>query len=84
MIETMKTASGIGLAAPQIYISKRIIVFYLPSSRDDSGGIFNRFISPVNPIINLKLQITGSGVKLTCLINPVGAIHYIFIFLSYQ
>ena len=37
MIATMHHANGIGLAAPQIRVSKRIIVFYLPSMRDDSG-----------------------------------------------
>jgi peptide deformylase len=37
MIETMKCAPGIGLAAPQIDVSKRIMVFYLPRARDPDG-----------------------------------------------
>ena len=37
MIETMKFANGIGIAAPQVGISKRLIVFYLPAARDDAG-----------------------------------------------
>jgi peptide deformylase len=42
MIATMNSANGIGLAAPQIRQSLRIIVFYLPAARDDSvagGGV---------------------------------------------
>ena len=33
MLETLKDSEGIGLAAPQVHVSKRIIVFYVPESR---------------------------------------------------
>lgn len=39
MFATMYAASGIGLAAPQIRILKRIMVFYLPATRDDINGV---------------------------------------------
>eukprot|EP01035_Chromulina_nebulosa_P018790 gene18790-24557_t len=35
MLVTMKAANGIGLAAPQIRVSLRIIVFFLPANRDE-------------------------------------------------
>lgn len=33
MIDTMRDAPGIGLAAPQIRVSKRVVVFYVPEAR---------------------------------------------------
>ena len=54
MVATMKHASGIGLAAPQIHISKRIIVFYVPPDRDinhigiDLTILINPIIIPIN------------------------------------
>ena len=35
MIETMVDASGIGLAAPQVHISKRIIIFHMLEDNQD-------------------------------------------------
>jgi peptide deformylase len=57
MIETMADASGIGLAAPQVHVSRRVVVFHVPRSRagdpDAEEG-------------------TADGpVPLTVLINPV-------------
>lgn len=56
MIETMADARGIGLAAPQVHVAKRIVVFQVPKSRagdpDAAPGV-------------------GDGpVPLTVLINP--------------
>jgi peptide deformylase len=54
MIATMKAAPGIGLAAPQINVSKRIMVFQLPSSRDEKGKgtpltiLINPTVTPIN------------------------------------
>jgi peptide deformylase len=48
MIETMRLASGVGLAAPQVGISKRIIV--VENVDDDNGGA----LVLVNPKITLK------------------------------
>ena len=52
MIDTMQDASGIGLAAPQVHIPKRIVVFYVPSARtgsDDAGGVPLTVL--INPVI---------------------------------
>ncbi|MGO4129766.1 peptide deformylase [Inquilinus sp. YAF38] len=37
MIETMRDAPGIGLAAPQVYRPLRLIVFEVPASRQEEG-----------------------------------------------
>lgn len=36
MIDTMTDAEGVGLAAPQVHVSQRIIVFYVPAHRADA------------------------------------------------
>lgn len=41
MTETMKDAGGVGLAAPQVHVSKRVIIFSAPPDRgegEDGGG----------------------------------------------
>ena len=37
MLETLKDAGGLGLAAPQVHISKRIVVFVVPEARAGDG-----------------------------------------------
>jgi peptide deformylase len=37
MIETMLDAPGVGLAAPQVYVSLRLFVFRVPESRSGDG-----------------------------------------------
>eukprot|EP00596_Hydrurales_sp_CCMP1899_P007234 CAMPEP_0119050740 /NCGR_PEP_ID=MMETSP1177-20130426/71437_1 /TAXON_ID=2985 /ORGANISM="Ochromonas sp, Strain CCMP1899" /LENGTH=191 /DNA_ID=CAMNT_0007029465 /DNA_START=92 /DNA_END=667 /DNA_ORIENTATION=+ len=53
MVATMYAAPGVGLAAPQIRILKRIIVFYLPASRDDLDGVG----IPLTVLINPNMEI---------------------------
>lgn len=57
MIETMQDAGGIGLAAPQVHVSMRIVVFHLPRSR--AGDPEAEEGAPDGPL------------PLTVLINPV-------------
>lgn len=47
MIETMRDAPGIGLAAPQVDVSERVIVVELPEDEEDpqSGQVYE-FINP--------------------------------------
>ena len=33
MLETLEDSEGIGLAAPQVHIPKRIVIFFVPGSR---------------------------------------------------
>jgi len=37
MIETMEDANGAGLAAPQIHVPLRVVVFQAPAARSDAG-----------------------------------------------
>lgn len=37
MIETMEDSGGVGLAAPQIHVGRRVIIFQAPAERADGG-----------------------------------------------
>ena len=50
---TMYAAPGIGLAAPQVSRSLRIIVFYLPATRDDVNGKGISLSVLINPHIQV-------------------------------
>ncbi len=52
MIDTLADSGGIGLAAPQIHESKRIVIFFVPEARadgDDEGP--QELTVMVNPVI---------------------------------
>ncbi len=38
MIETMADAAGAGLAAPQVHVPKRVVIFHVPEHRAGNGG----------------------------------------------
>ena len=46
MIETMYTAPGVGLAAPQVGISQRIIVIHVPGEKEGEKGNPQALINP--------------------------------------
>lgn len=48
MVETMHDAPGIGLAAPQVHVPLRVVVFFLPAGR---GGEEVPLTALVNPVI---------------------------------
>ena len=60
LIETLEAAGGLGLAAPQVHISKRIVVFFVPESRtggraDDRSEQLTTMINPeIEPIDQKK------------------------------
>ena len=65
MIATMHDASGIGLAAPQVYQSRRIIVFHVPAARrteDDAEppidvtAVVNPSVEPIGDDIALGME----------------------------
>ena len=58
MIETMADAPGVGLAAPQVHESRRIIVFRVPADR--SGGPAVDTTVLINPVI----EPVGDGMEL--------------------
>ena len=55
MVETMEDAGGIGLAAPQVYVPKRMVIFHVPAERDEDGEattltlLINPVIEPLGP-----------------------------------
>ena len=55
MVETMVDANGTGLAAPQVHISKRIVVFYVSEHRagdDEADGPV-----PLTVLINPEIEV---------------------------
>ncbi len=49
MKETMVHAGGVGLAAPQVYVPLRIVIFFVPEGRD--GGAAVPMTVMINPVI---------------------------------
>lgn len=61
MVETMFDAGGVGLAAPQVHVAQRVIVFHVPGHRaeeGDSGEV------PLTALINPKLEPVGEETEL--------------------
>jgi len=72
MIETMLDAPGVGLAAPQIGVSKRVIVVRLPDdeeSREEYGDEAGTLYVVANPEIRKHSRQTVEGVE-ACLSIP--------------
>ncbi|CAM9350413.1 unnamed protein product, partial [Ectocarpus fasciculatus] len=55
MTKTMYAAPGIGLAAPQIGVSLRIVVFYLPAGRAGGAEV------PLTVLINPSIEKIGDS-----------------------
>jgi peptide deformylase len=53
MVETMHDAGGVGLAAPQIHVPQRIIVFHVPSVRAEGEAV------PVTVLVNPEIEPVG-------------------------
>ncbi len=54
MVKTMTAADGIGLAAPQIYVPSRVVIFYVPAARNQDLEVpltvmINPEITPLTP-----------------------------------
>lgn len=50
MVETMADADGVGLAAPQVHVGLRVVVYYIPASRADDGKKVGLRVL-INPIV---------------------------------
>jgi peptide deformylase len=60
MIETMQDAQGAGLAAPQVHVSLRVVVFQVPEGRSEDGlSEAERFdhTAPLTVLINPAIEI---------------------------
>lgn len=63
MIETMVDAQGVGLAAPQVHIGKRVIIFNSPKGRGDEDAPETDF-APVTALINPEIEIVDETQEL--------------------
>jgi peptide deformylase len=62
MVETMVDANGAGLAAPQVHVPLRLVIFQAPEARSDPGlSQAERFdhTAPLTVLINPVLEIAG-------------------------
>lgn len=54
MAETLADSGGVGLAASQVFVSKRVFLFHVPASRSDTGvalplrAVINPVITPLS------------------------------------
>lgn len=63
MVETMEDAAGVGLAAPQVYESSRVIVFLSPRERGGDGAPDTDF-APLTALVNPEFEPVGDDVEL--------------------
>jgi peptide deformylase len=64
MVETMMDANGAGLAAPQVHVPLRVVVFQAPGERSDPGlSEDERFdhTAPLTILINPEIQVMDSA-----------------------
>lgn len=58
MIDTMADAGGVGLAAPQVHVALRVVVYHVPAQRDADGQG-----QPLTVLINPVLEPIGDGTE---------------------
>ena len=63
MIETMEDALGVGLAAPQVYDGRRIIIFKSPQERGEEDGPETDF-APLTALVNPEIEPIGDEMAL--------------------
>jgi peptide deformylase len=56
MVETMEDAQGVGLAAPQVHVGLRIIIFKAPPARAGEGVDDPRAVAPLTALINPVIE----------------------------
>lgn len=63
MVETMVDAQGVGLAAPQVHVSKRVIIFNSPEGRSDEGAPMTDF-APLTALVNPEIEVLDEELDL--------------------
>lgn len=63
MVDTMRDAPGIGLAAPQVHIPWRMVIYYVPEGRDEDGEghPLTTLINPEITVLNPELEAGAEG-----------------------
>jgi peptide deformylase len=64
MLETMEDADGAGLAAPQVHVPLRVVVFHVPQSRLAEGEAPDPEAGKVHVLINPVLEPVGDEKEL--------------------
>lgn len=61
MVETMADANGAGLAAPQVHVPLRVVVFQAPEGRSEGLSEAERFdtTAPLTVLINPEIEVLG-------------------------
>lgn len=55
MMETLEDVGGIGLAAPQVHVSKRVVIFFVPGERRTTTGEPAEDI-PLTVLVNPEIE----------------------------
>jgi len=66
MVETMIDANGAGLAAPQVHVPLRVVVFQAPDARSDPGlSEAERFdhTAPLTVLVNPEIEIVAPEIE---------------------
>ena len=66
MVETMTDANGAGLAAPQVHVPLRVVVFQAPGEREPPGlSQEERFdhTAPLTVLINPEIEVLGPDLE---------------------
>lgn len=61
MIETMYDAPGIGLAAPQVHVPLRVLVYYVPEGRLAGGEPLRALINPKITVLDAETESGSEG-----------------------
>ncbi|HUN53079.1 MAG TPA: peptide deformylase [Candidatus Sulfotelmatobacter sp.] len=61
MAETMYDAPGLGLAAPQVHVPLRLVLFHVPGSRAEPGEAPQELTVLMNPVIEPLTDETALG-----------------------
>jgi len=71
MVETMRQAPGVGLAAPQVGVSQRVIVVEVAEANEDGGGEQSAIEAAAEPAVDPAAEPAAPRpTKLYALVNP--------------
>ena len=63
MLETMIDAKGTGLAAPQVHVPLRVVLFFVEGERSEAEGDPQAMEVPMTLLINPEIEILGSEME---------------------
>ncbi len=61
MVETLADAGGVGLAAPQVHVPLRLVIFFVPAQRAAEEVPLTVLINPVIEPLNDQMEEGGEG-----------------------